>query len=383
MQLIEKVENYYSRFLNRAQLALKPAIAYLKEAKFLQEVKFLKDIRLLNATEGGLASFKNTAFLKRVQKIEVKHYLLFINLLLLFVCINLAGRFFATIIESTLFNVPRRDVAFTPPEVKKEARKYALSDFDIIWEQNIFNVTVGNEKPEVVVEEQQPVEEANDQLKKLLETFELKGIMSMGIGSLAAIDNKKTRKSGVFGVDDEIFETSAYVHSIEATKVWVILGNSKGFLEFPEEMTLEKLMELATPKKKEALKELEPKEKKKRPETTKATTPPPADKRVFNLKSKEIDDALANFSKLIMQARVVPYMRGGENLGYQIRKIEKGSLYERIGLKNQDIIKRVNGSPIDSPEKAMQLFKIMRNEREVIMEIERSKKDITLTYNIS
>ena len=82
------------------------------------------------------------------------------------------------------------------------------------------------------------------------------------------------------------------------------------------------------------------------------------------------------------QARVVPYFKNGKSAGYKIKAIDKGSLYEKLGLINNDIIKEINGEEIDSPEKAFQLLKLLRNEREISLSLMRGNTSKNLTYYI-
>lgn len=94
----------------------------------------------------------------------------------------------------------------------------------------------------------------------------------------------------------------------------------------------------------------------------------------------EVEKAFENFAGIVNQARVVPYMVNGAPQGFQIRKIVPGSIFERLGLTNGDIIKSVNGESLTTADKALRLFTVFRNEREINLEIERGSKPIVLSY---
>lgn len=96
----------------------------------------------------------------------------------------------------------------------------------------------------------------------------------------------------------------------------------------------------------------------------------------------EVEKAFENFAGIVNQARVVPYMVDGQPQGFQIRKIASGSIFERLGLNNSDIIKSVNGESLTTADQALRLFSLFRNEREVALEIERNNQLIQLTYTI-
>ncbi len=102
----------------------------------------------------------------------------------------------------------------------------------------------------------------------------------------------------------------------------------------------------------------------------------------FFLRSEELDAELNNFTKLLNQARVVPFEKDGGFEGYQIKAIDPGSLYDKLGLKNEDVILEVNGNQIDSPEKAMELFKVLRSEKNFSLKLQRGGDPVNLTYHV-
>ena len=95
-----------------------------------------------------------------------------------------------------------------------------------------------------------------------------------------------------------------------------------------------------------------------------------------------LDGELNDFTKLINQARVVPELAEGKFTGYRIKAIDEGSLYQKMGLQNDDIIEQINGQAIDSPEKAMNLFRALRNEKEITLKLKREEAPLTLNYHI-
>lgn len=82
-----------------------------------------------------------------------------------------------------------------------------------------------------------------------------------------------------------------------------------------------------------------------------------------------LNKELQDFSKLLMQARVLPHLQDGKPDGFMISNISAGSLYQRIGLKDGDIIKMVNGVPIRSMEQAMGLYQQLRNAAQIEMSL--------------
>ena len=66
------------------------------------------------------------------------------------------------------------------------------------------------------------------------------------------------------------------------------------------------------------------------------------------LTKKEVDAALPDYPALMQQIRVRSQFQGGRPAGFVIYKIEPGSIFERMGLENSDVIVKVNGMEITS-----------------------------------
>ena len=62
--------------------------------------------------------------------------------------------------------------------------------------------------------------------------------------------------------------------------------------------------------------------------------------------------------------------------------MQKGSIFEKLGLKRLDIIKEVNGEPIDSPAKAMELYNALKNTTRIDLGIERNGRLENFNYQI-
>ncbi len=103
----------------------------------------------------------------------------------------------------------------------------------------------------------------------------------------------------------------------------------------------------------------------------------------FQIPQAFLDDTLNNFSKVLTQARMVPNLTNDNRTdGFKIFQIRSGSIYEKLGLKDNDIIKRVNGQDLDSFEKATGLFSALRNEKTISIDIVRNGSRLNYTYEI-
>lgn len=102
----------------------------------------------------------------------------------------------------------------------------------------------------------------------------------------------------------------------------------------------------------------------------------------FSVPEAELSDALANLPLLLSQARAVPYFRNGQSIGMRLFAIRSGSLYEKLGLKNGDIITAVNDSSLSDPAQALKLFEQLKSERSITVKAERNGEQKTLQYSI-
>ena len=55
---------------------------------------------------------------------------------------------------------------------------------------------------------------------------------------------------------------------------------------------------------------------------------------------------------------------------------------ESIGIRSGDVIKSINGKPIDSPNKALDLFEQLKNSSNINLDIERRGQPKQLNYDI-
>jgi general secretion pathway protein C len=81
----------------------------------------------------------------------------------------------------------------------------------------------------------------------------------------------------------------------------------------------------------------------------------------------------------LRQASVIPSPGGG----FKIQQIQPGSLYEKMGLHPGDIVKVVNGQPINSADDAMRIYQQMQGNAAIQIEISRNGKPDTLHYQFA
>jgi len=102
----------------------------------------------------------------------------------------------------------------------------------------------------------------------------------------------------------------------------------------------------------------------------------------FMVDQKEVLASTENMGQILTQARALPYQEQGKTVGFRISEITSGSIYEKIGLQNGDVIQRVNAQDVDDPAKFFQLYQGLRNERNITIDLIRGGQRQTLNYEI-
>lgn len=266
-----------------------------------------------------------------------------------------------------------------PPPLEKEPRR-ASSYYSVITTRDIFNST----QPQV---EAAPVETPKPTELRL----KLWGVVVHDDGSsYCVIEDLTTRQQQLYGIDDTVASV-ARVKAVEWDKVVLERDGRDEILELEKPVTAGTANMAAA-----AVNAPQPMNRAARRARAGVVDRPgaagveaPVDsggiKMVaegeYEIERAELDAALDNMNQLITQVRAVPHFQGGQSTGFRLFAIRQNSLFDRIGLRNGDIIKRVNGTDVSDASKALGLFQNLRNERQVAVELIRNKEDKTLSYS--
>lgn len=186
--------------------------------------------------------------------------------------------------------------------------------------------------------------------------------------SIAALSLKTKNKTGSFSVGSDV-EGMATIERVERNIVY-IRNSSNGMLEYIERGQVGSKVNF---------------------DASRETSLKPVSKDVISTAPNQFTISRANLlkytndlSSVLMQARAVPNRdpSTGEINGFRVLDMQPGSIYEQLGLQRMDVIKGVNGEPVDSIQKAMELYNTLKNGTQVKMQIERGGKTDTFSYDI-
>lgn len=102
----------------------------------------------------------------------------------------------------------------------------------------------------------------------------------------------------------------------------------------------------------------------------------------FLVNREDVTAAVGNVNQFMTQARLRPHFEMGKPSGYSVSEVVPGSLMEKLGLKNNDIIKKVNGMLVTRPEDVMQAYAQLQRDSNIEVEIERGGRAEVLRYEI-
>ena len=103
----------------------------------------------------------------------------------------------------------------------------------------------------------------------------------------------------------------------------------------------------------------------------------------YEVERATLEKTLGDLNQVATQARIVPSFKNGAANGFKLFSIQPGSIYASIGIENGDVVQRVNGYEINSPEKALELYQKLRETGHVTIELERGGQVIKKEANIS
>ncbi len=250
---------------------------------------------------------------------------------------------------------------------------YRKTDYSIIKRRNIFN-------SEAHIPSATSSAPAIDPSGSLAETapptalnLNLIGtiITDSGYGSFAVIEDKSSRKQKLYALNDE---PAPGARIVQIGRFAVLIDNS-GHVE---SLTMEFKKDFPGSKKGKGRE----KGKSSKMVTMNSDVMKVGAGQVV-MDKRYMDKQLADMNSLMTKVRVVPQKSDdGSMKGFKLFQINRGSIYDKIGLKNNDVIQRVNGQPLNSVESGLDLFYALKNEMSFSVDLERNNSKQTLTINI-
>jgi len=290
-------------------------------------------------------------------------YLVAVNLLLLALAAYAAAGIAGTALAARLIPAPQVDLK-PPPDPFAPEKPRPASFYVSISQRDIFNSVKPVETPP-----------AAEPPKKTQLKVKLWGVAVRGENSHCVIEDQSARppKQELYGINDMVANI-AKVKAIEWDRV--ILDHDGA----------EEILEL-TPDAAPSIASAAP--ASLNPPGGAAGKQPGDDVNVqtvgdnqYVIDQTEVDKAFENLGQLFTQMRAVPHFENGKSVGFRLFAIRSGSLFDKIGLRNGDIVKRINDSEMGDPSRALAMLQELRNERSLTVDLIRNRQDQRLTYTV-
>ncbi len=250
-----------------------------------------------------------------------------------------------------------------PPKIAKKMDKLKLiSEYTVIVTRNIFNSKGLLPRDESI---------ANQPARKTTLPLNLVGtvVLADELKSIAAIEDKSANMVFPVRVDDAI-EGKIKITKIEHFRVYFI-NQSTGHPEYVE--IVDDLPQfnigLQSPKSGSASGK----------STGGVVQKNDAN---FEIERSVIDKSMANMGEVLQQARAVPNFENGMPDGYRLMQIVPGSIYDQLGLKNNDILCGVNGESLNDPAKAFQMFNEIKSISHLELCVKRGGRKTVMNYDV-
>jgi len=95
-----------------------------------------------------------------------------------------------------------------------------------------------------------------------------------------------------------------------------------------------------------------------------------------------VQKQLENLPQLLQQAKAVPYSRNGRKAGFRIVNIQQGSVFQKLGLKEGDVIQGVNGKDIRTPSQALKTYRELKNASSFRVRLLREGQQVNMNYAV-
>ncbi len=107
-----------------------------------------------------------------------------------------------------------------------------------------------------------------------------------------------------------------------------------------------------------------------------------AEKKMLPISRTDFEKYMKNPADLYKDARFGPNLVNGKIDGYKVYQVAVTHIFYQLGARSGDIVKRVNGMPLNDTEKMLEIWAAIKNSPKVTVDLERKEKIITYEFLI-
>lgn len=98
---------------------------------------------------------------------------------------------------------------------------------------------------------------------------------------------------------------------------------------------------------------------------------------------QEVTQSLTDLKSMMSQAVVRPFLVEGAQQGFIVSSIVPGSLYQKLGLQNGDVVVEVNNKKLESADDILRLVNAMQAGGSVSVKLMRNGQNETINYSFN
>lgn len=95
-----------------------------------------------------------------------------------------------------------------------------------------------------------------------------------------------------------------------------------------------------------------------------------------------VNDALSDIKQVFKQAQIMPYTKDGETRGFKLNNIKENSLFDKLGIKDGDVVISADNVKINNPQQIQELANKLNNKDSVELQLQRGNKKINKKYTL-
>jgi general secretion pathway protein C len=102
----------------------------------------------------------------------------------------------------------------------------------------------------------------------------------------------------------------------------------------------------------------------------------------YVIDQRALNASLDNIGQAMTDARLLPSTKDGKVEGFRVSEVKPNGIFGTVGIKDGDVLLRINDFAIDSPDKAIQSFVTLKGQSRIKLDLIRNGQPATLNYDI-
>jgi general secretion pathway protein C len=117
------------------------------------------------------------------------------------------------------------------------------------------------------------------------------------------------------------------------------------------------------------------------PAAAAAVPPPPPGAGRKTINRSELAGSLKDLGQMLSQAQIRQHFNTGVPDGFMISNIQQGSLYQRLGLADGDVIQELNNRRIQGADDIVELYNTLKAGDSMLLKVQRQGRQEQFDYS--